>query len=92
MNGRNILKNKIKVFSKEKYKQIDKEANVFFSKLPKQMSVKEFEEMVGKIGNIFSIKFNDLENEDFNTAYVQYENIGDAKNAIGILNNEEYYG
>jgi len=37
MNGKNILKNKIKVFSKDKYKQIDKEANVYFSKLPKEM-------------------------------------------------------
>lgn len=35
MNGQVILKNKIKVFSKEKYQKIDKNANVFFSKLPK---------------------------------------------------------
>jgi len=56
------------------------------------MTVVEFEEMASKIGNIFSIKFNELENEDFNTAYVQYESIGDAKNAISVLNNEEYHG
>lgn len=48
--------------------------------------------MAGEIGEIFSIKFNSLENEDFNTAYVQYEKIGDAKNAIGILNDKEVYG
>lgn len=34
------------------------------------MSHEEFENMVNEIGDIFSIKFNELENEDFNTAYV----------------------
>lgn len=92
MNGQTIFKNKIKVFSKEKYQKIDKEANVFFSKLPKAMKMEEFEKMVNEIGDVFSIKFNELEGEDFNTAYVQYENIGDAKNAISFLNGREEHG
>ena len=57
MNGQVILKNKIKVFSKDKYKNIDRNANVFFSKLPKKMTEQEFEEMANEIGDIFSIKF-----------------------------------
>lgn len=35
MNGKTIFRNKIKIFSKEKYKNIDKNSNVFFTKLPK---------------------------------------------------------
>ena len=48
--------------------------------------------MVGEIGPIFSIKFNEVENDEFNTAYVQYENNGDGENAIGILNDKEVDG
>lgn len=65
MNGFVILKNKLKVFSKDKYKTIDKNANVFFSNLPKQMTEEELEEMVNEIGNTFSIKFLQSE-EDTN--------------------------
>lgn len=48
--------------------------------------------MVKEIGEIFSIKFNQLEDDEFNTAYVQYEKNGDAENAIGILNEKEIDG
>lgn len=34
------------------------------------MTQKQFEDMVGEIGPIFSIKFNEVENDEFNTAYV----------------------
>lgn len=70
MNNQQIFRNKIQVYSKEKYQKIDKNSNVFFSNLPKQMTKKEFEEMVSEIGPIFSIKFNEVENDEFNTAYV----------------------
>lgn len=60
MNGKAIFRNKISVFSKEKYKNIDKNSNVFFSKLPKKMTQEEFEKMVTEIGPIFSIKFNEV--------------------------------
>lgn len=92
MNGQVILKNKIKVFSKEKYKNIDKNANVFFSKLPKQMTEEEFENMVTEIGEVFSIKFIKQDVEDTNQAYVQYDNLNIAKNAIGILDGKEIHG
>lgn len=48
--------------------------------------------MVAEIGPIFSIKFNEIENDEFNNAYVQYENNGDGENAIGILNDKEVHG
>lgn len=38
MNGKVIFRNKIQVFSKEKYQKIDKNSNVFFSNLPKKMT------------------------------------------------------
>lgn len=56
------------------------------------MTREEFEEMVSEIGPIFSIKFNIVEDDEFNTAYVQYENKGDGDNAIGILNDKEVHG
>lgn len=34
------------------------------------MTQTEFEEMVAEIGPIFSIKFNEIENDEFNNAYV----------------------
>lgn len=92
MNGKQIFRNKIQVYSKEKYQSIDKNSNVFFSKLPKSLTRDKFEEMVAEIGDIFSIKFNELEDDEYNTAYVQYEKNGDAENAIGILNNKEVDG
>lgn len=92
MNGKVIFRNKIKVFSKEKYQKIDKNSNVYFTNLPKQMTQEEFEEMVSEIGPVFSIKFNEVENDEFNSAYVQYENNGDGDNAIGILNDKEVHG
>lgn len=92
MNNQVILKNKINVFSKSKYKTINKQANIFFSKIPKEMPQKEFEEMVKDVGDVFSIKFLEHENEDFNQAYVQYEKIDYAKNAVSLLNDKEVYG
>lgn len=56
------------------------------------MTQDEFEEMVSEIGPIFSIKFNEVKDDEFNTAYVQYENKGDGDNAIGILNDKEVHG
>lgn len=92
MDGKVIFRNKIKVFSKEKYQKIDKNSNVYFTNIPKKMTQSEFENMVGEIGPIFSIKFNEIENDECNNAYVQYENNGDGENAIGILNNKEVHG
>lgn len=65
-----ILKNPIKVFSKEKYKNIDKNANIFFSKLPKSLSEEDFTKMVNEIGDTFSIKFIIADTEETNSAYV----------------------
>lgn len=48
--------------------------------------------MVKEIGTVFSIKFNEVEDDEFNTAYVQYESKGDGENAIGILNDKEVHG
>ena len=92
MHNQVILLNKIKVYSKKRYTELDKNANIFISNLDESVDAQKLEEICQKYGPVFSIKFLDYVEGEKKQAYVQFDRVQDSVQAIEGLNGLEING
>ena len=78
MNNQVILLNPIKVYSKKRYNDLDKNANIFISNLDESFDAEKLEELCQQFGSVFSIKFLDHVQGEKKQAYVQFDKVQDS--------------
>ena len=88
LDGRKIINNHLRIYLKDKFKSIDKHANVIVSNLPADITEKELREICEGFGPVFSVKILDGEDPDNNTkrAFVLFENLQAAQTCIEGMN------
>lgn len=94
LNGKKIIQNVLRVYLKDKFKRMDKHANIIISNLPSQINETELMDLCKDFGSVFSLKI--LEGEDpengSKRAFVLFENLQAAQTCIEGLNGMSYRG
>lgn len=93
-NGKKIITNKLNVYLKDKFKSLDKQANIVVSNLAVDITEEELKKLCQDFGPVFSVKV--LEGEDpangSKRALVLFENLQAAQTCIEGLNGFTHRG
>ena len=94
LDGKKIINNRVKVYLKDKFKSLDKHANIVVSNLPVDVTDDELKKLCQDFGPVFSVKV--LEGEDpangSKRALVLFENLQAAQTCIEGLNGLTHRG
>ncbi len=82
MHKKVLIKNKIHVYPSTYSSKVPKEGNLYISNISKATSRETLENELEQFGPIYCLKFIDDESDSRNQAFVQFENIPDAENAL----------
>ena len=91
-DGKRILTNALRVYLKDRFKSIDKHANVTISNLPADITEPELKKLCEGFGKIFSIRISESDDETNGTkrAFVLFEDLQAAQKCIEELNDTDF--
>jgi len=92
LDGKKLINNHIRVYLKDKFKNMDKHANIIVSNLPLDITDSELKNLCEDFGHVFSVKILDGEDEVNHSkkAFVLFDNLQSAHTCIEGLNNTHY--